>query len=70
MDNHFGTRLRTAIMNTTGSVNNFAMVVGMGLPHLSHILSGSRVPSFETLSKILEALPSTDSRWLIIGEPT
>jgi transcriptional regulator with XRE-family HTH domain len=64
----FGQRLRTA-MEVSGMEHcQLARAAKMDSPHLSHILSGNREPSFGVLQRLLTALPNVDARWLV-GKP-
>jgi transcriptional regulator with XRE-family HTH domain len=68
----FHERLKTTLQVTGTRPGKLAELTGIDKTNVSHLLSGQREPSFETLAKLLKALPGVDARWLVIGhkEPT
>jgi len=64
----FGERLIIAMSVTGITSMDLAKATGMEQSAISHMRSDNRSPSFETLSKVLKAMPNIDARWLILGD--
>ncbi|WP_186308598.1 helix-turn-helix domain-containing protein [Paraburkholderia sp. BCC1885] len=63
----FGNRLRVAIERQM-TLTEFSEKTGFDLPFLSHLIHNHRRPSFDTLVRLLEALPQPNARKLILGD--
>lgn len=63
----FESRLCSA-MKASGVTNaDMSRITGFLPSNISHFTSGQRLPTLQSLQKILEALPHIDARWLITG---
>ncbi len=66
----FGSRL--AFVMIVRGIRAVDIVENQGIEksHLSHILSGDRLPSFQTLCSLIKAVEPVDANWLVTGKPT
>lgn len=60
-------RIRDLLTARQLSSTQFADVIGVSRPVVSHILSGRNKPSLEVVQKILTALPDLSVNWLLNG---
>ena len=63
----FNTRLKKILEYYGLSASAFAEVVTVQRSSISHILSGRNKPSLDFISKVLNAFPEIDLRWLLSG---
>lgn len=61
-------RMRQAMKEEGLTPCALAMLTGIHVTNIRHMLRGARAPSLGTLHKILLALPKTSARWLITGK--
>lgn len=60
-------RIRLLLSEQRLSSTQFADVIGVSRPVISHILSGRNKPSLEVVQKILAAFPDLSTTWLLTG---
>ncbi|MGY3090189.1 transcriptional regulator with XRE-family HTH domain [Hymenobacter sp. UYAg731] len=60
-------RIRTLIESRQLTPTQFADVIGVARPIVSHILSGRNKPSLEVVQRILAAMPDLAMPWLLNG---
>lgn len=60
-------RIRTLLESRQLTPTQFADVIGVARPIVSHILSGRNKPSLEVVQRILAALPDLAMPWLLNG---
>ena len=60
-------RIRLILQARGLSPTQFADVVGVARPVISHVLSGRNKPSLEVVQKILSAFPDLSMAWLLNG---
>ncbi|MET4106136.1 helix-turn-helix domain-containing protein [Hymenobacter sp. UYP22] len=60
-------RIRLLLSEQHLSSTQFADVIGVSRPVISHILSGRNKPSLEVVQKILSAFPDLSTTWLLTG---
>lgn len=60
-------RIRTLLESRQLSPTQFADVIGVARPIISHILSGRNKPSLEVVQRILAAMPDLAMPWLLNG---
>lgn len=60
-------RIQTLLENEQMTNKQFADAVGINPAAVSHLLAGRNKPSFDLVSKILEAFPALNPDWLIMG---
>jgi transcriptional regulator with XRE-family HTH domain len=61
------TRIRELLENRQLSPTQFADLIGVGRPVISHILSERNKPSLEVVQKIIGAFPEISLPWLLAG---
>lgn len=61
------TRIRTLLETRQLTPTQFADVIGVARPIVSHILSGRNKPSLEVVQRILAAMPDLSMPWLLNG---
>lgn len=64
---HFPARLRSAISASGSDITTVAYACGWQPSHLSRLLAGQAEPSYSSIVLLLQALPATDARWLLLG---
>ena len=60
-------RIRTLLETRQLTPTQFADVIGVARPIVSHILSGRNKPSLEVVQRILAAMPDLSMPWLLNG---
>jgi transcriptional regulator with XRE-family HTH domain len=60
-------RIRTLLDSRQLTPTQFADVIGVARPIISHILSGRNKPSLEVVQRILAAMPDLSMPWLLNG---
>lgn len=60
-------RIRTLLESRQLTPTQFADVIGVARPIVSHILSGRNKPSLEVVQRILAAMPDLAMPWLLSG---
>ncbi|WP_072053097.1 helix-turn-helix domain-containing protein [Hymenobacter terrenus] len=60
-------RIRTLLETRQLTPTQFADVIGIARPIVSHILSGRNKPSLEVVQRILAAMPELSMPWLLNG---
>jgi len=63
-------RIRTLLETRLLTPTQFADLIGVARPIVSHILSGRNKPSLEVVQRILAALPELSMPWLLNGTGT
>jgi transcriptional regulator with XRE-family HTH domain len=61
------TRIRKLLEQKQLSPTQFADVIGVGRPVMSHILSERNKPSLEVVQRIIDAFPEISMSWLLRG---
>jgi transcriptional regulator with XRE-family HTH domain len=61
-------RIRNVIEESELSAAAFADKIGVQRSSISHILSGRNKPSLDFILKVLDAFPTLDSDWLLLGK--
>ncbi|WP_078063013.1 helix-turn-helix domain-containing protein [Solirubrum puertoriconensis] len=61
-------RIRQLIQERQLTSTQFADVIGVARPIVSHILSGRNKPSLEVVQKIIAAFPDISMPWLLTGQ--
>ncbi|MGB0254573.1 MAG: helix-turn-helix domain-containing protein [Flavobacteriaceae bacterium] len=61
-------RIRNVIEESELSSAAFADKIGVQRSSISHILSGRNKPSLDFILKVLDAFPTLDSDWLLLGK--
>ncbi|WP_151088728.1 helix-turn-helix domain-containing protein [Hymenobacter baengnokdamensis] len=61
------TRIRTLLEHKQLSPTQFADLIGVGRPVMSHILSERNKPSLEVVQRIISAMPEISIPWLLSG---
>ncbi|MDQ2793622.1 MAG: helix-turn-helix domain-containing protein, partial [Bacteroidota bacterium] len=60
-------RIRTLLESRQLTPTQFADLIGVARPIVSHILSGRNKPSLEVVQRILAAMPDLSMAWLLNG---
>jgi transcriptional regulator with XRE-family HTH domain len=60
-------RIRTLLESRQLTPTQFADIIGIARPIVSHILSGRNKPSLEVVQRILAAMPDLSMAWLLNG---
>ncbi|MCR5889856.1 helix-turn-helix domain-containing protein [Hymenobacter sp. J193] len=60
-------RIRTLLAARQLTPTQFADLIGVGRPIVSHILSGRNKPSLEVIQKVIAAFPDLAMPWLLSG---
>ena len=60
-------RIRILLESRQLTPTQFADVIGVARPIISHILSGRNKPSLEVVQRILAAMPDLAMPWLLNG---
>jgi len=63
-------RIRTLLESRQLTPTQFADLIGVARPIVSHILSGRNKPSLEVVQRILAAMPDLAMAWLLNGSGT
>lgn len=66
----FGERYKEALRVCRISQAEICRRTDMDRSHLSHILSGDKMPDHWTLLKLLHAFPELNARWALTGRGT
>lgn len=61
-------RIRNVIEESELSSAAFADKIGVQRSSISHILSGRNKPSLDFILKVMDAFPSLDADWLLLGK--
>ncbi|SMB98784.1 transcriptional regulator, XRE family [Hymenobacter roseosalivarius DSM 11622] len=61
-------RIRQILQTRQLSPTQFADVLGLARPIISHVLSGRNKPSLEVVQKIIAAFPDLSLPWLLSGQ--
>ena len=61
-------RLQLFLQMEQLSQSQFADIMGIQRSGVTHLLSGRNKPSFEFITRILQAYPSLNAEWLILGK--
>ncbi|RZJ85809.1 MAG: XRE family transcriptional regulator, partial [Hymenobacter sp.] len=61
------TRIRELLEARQLSPTQFADLIGVGRPVISHILSERNKPSLEVVQKVISAFPEVSLPWLLSG---